>query len=100
MVLDGCSEGTEHYIGVSAAYTKMDKTSTSMDVPVQEMLSVRLLLVDATKGMTAAGHLQHIMLNHVELNGKGCGKQRFLLWWVTTTAVLSVAAWHEHCECH
>lgn len=77
MVLDGCSEGTEHYIGVSAAYTKMDKTSTSMDVPVQEMLSVRLLLVDATKGMTAAGHLQHIMLNHVELNGKGCGKQLF-----------------------
>ncbi|KAI2512353.1 hypothetical protein MHU86_2015 [Fragilaria crotonensis] len=49
----------------------------SMDVPVQEMLSVRLLLVDGTKGMTVAGHLQHIMLNHVELNGKGRGKQLF-----------------------
>jgi hypothetical protein len=71
VVFDGWSEGTEHYIAVSAAYARMDKT-TGKEVPVQVMLSMRPLLADGINGMTAADHLQHITTT-LNLCGKGSG---------------------------
>ncbi len=72
VVFDGWSEGTEHYIAVSAACARMDKT-TGNEVPVQVKLSMRPLLADGINGMTAADHLQHITTTLNCLYGKGSG---------------------------
>ncbi len=65
VVFDGWSEGTEHYIAVSAAYARMDKT-TGKEVPVQVMLSMRPLLADGINEMTACRSLAAYH-NHIEL---------------------------------
>ena len=57
IIFDGWSEGTVHYIGVSAAYvTEMD----SSEVVAHTLLSMRPLLADDIVGMTASDHLQHL----------------------------------------
>jgi hypothetical protein len=62
IVFDSWSEVSVHYIGVSASYiTMMEK----MEVVSQTVLSMRPLLADNIKGMTAQDHLHHLskMLN-------------------------------------
>jgi hypothetical protein len=49
-VFDGWTEGTEHYIGVSASYNRVQN---GKDVAVQTMLSMQpLLLANGIEGMT------------------------------------------------
>ena len=62
IVFDGWSEGSVHYIGVSASYITIVE---NMEVVSQTVLSMRPLLVDDIKGMTAQDHLHHLskMLN-------------------------------------
>jgi hypothetical protein len=50
LVLDGWTEGTEHYIGVSASYNRVQN---GKDVAVQILLSMQPLLADGIEGMTA-----------------------------------------------
>ena len=71
IAFDRWSERTEHYIGVSAAYARMDKI-TGKEVSVQVMLSMRPPLADGIKGMTAADLSQH-MTTTLNSYGKGCG---------------------------
>jgi hypothetical protein len=59
VIFDGWTEGTEHFIAVSASFTEPGHNGKN-DVPVQVMLSMKPLLADSIKGMTAADHLQHI----------------------------------------
>ena len=70
VVFDGWTEGTEHFIAISASYTVVDST-TGKEVPVQVMLSMQPLLSDGIEGMTAADHLQHIS-TVLGLYGKQC----------------------------
>ena len=58
IVLDGWTEGTHHYIGISAAYLKVG--ADCKEVPVQTMLSMKPLLVDRIDGMQASDHLDHV----------------------------------------
>ena len=50
LVFDGWTEGTQHYIGVSASYSSVLKNG--MDVAVLTLLSMRPLLVETIEGMT------------------------------------------------
>ena len=52
-----------HYIGVSAPY--ITTMVENVEVVLQNVLSMRPLLVDNSKGMTAQDHLHHLskMLN-------------------------------------
>ena len=59
VVFDGWSEGTEHYIAVSAAYTRANR-STGKEEPVNVMLTMKPLLANGVEGMTAADHVEHI----------------------------------------
>ena len=70
VVFDGWTEGTEHFIAISASYTVIDST-TGKEVPVQVMLSMQPLLSDGIEGMTAADHLQHIS-SVLGMYGKRC----------------------------
>ena len=58
-MFDGWSDGTEHYIAVSAAFGRIEK-GTNKSVPEQVMLSMRPLLADGIEEMTAVDHVQHI----------------------------------------
>ena len=61
LVFDGWTEGTDHYIGIWASYNVVtDGTHDSKEHPVQTLLSIRPLLADGIKGMTAQDHLRHI----------------------------------------
>jgi len=57
LVFDGWTEGTEHYIGVSASYNRVQY---GKDVAVQTLLSMQPLLADGIEGMTADDHITHI----------------------------------------
>jgi hypothetical protein len=57
IVFDGWTEGTHHYIGIAASYTKMIE---GKEVPVQTMFSMKPLLVDGIQGMKATDHLEHL----------------------------------------
>lgn len=59
LVFDGWTVGSVHYIGISASYSSFvgDTETTN-----RTLLSMRPLLVDEIKGMTARDHLQHISL--------------------------------------
>jgi hypothetical protein len=70
VVFDGWTEGTEHFIAVSASYTVID-LGTKKEEPVQVMLSMQPLLANGIEGMTAADHLQHIS-TVLESYGKRC----------------------------
>ena len=60
LVFDGWTEGTQHYIGVSAFYSSVSKNGK--DVAVLTLLSMRPLLADAIEGMTADDHLEHLSI--------------------------------------
>jgi hypothetical protein len=60
LVFDGWTEGTQHYIGVSASYSSVSKNGK--DVAVLTLLSMRPLLADAIEGMTADDHLEHLSI--------------------------------------
>jgi hypothetical protein len=68
IVFDGWSEGTQHYIGVAAAYIKM---VDGKEVPMQTMLSMQPLLSHGIQGMRAKDHLEHLS-RILELYGKTC----------------------------
>jgi hypothetical protein len=57
LVFDGWTEGTEHYIGVSASYNRVQN---GKDVAVQTLLSMQPLLANGIEGMTADDHITHI----------------------------------------
>ena len=59
VMFDGWTEGTDHYIGISASYNTTCANS-GKQVPMQSLLSMKPLLVDEVEGMTAADHLMHI----------------------------------------
>ncbi len=56
LVFDGWTEGTEHFIGITASY--MPKRADQ--VVTHTLLSMRPLLADEIKGMTACDHLHHL----------------------------------------
>ena len=57
VVFDGWTEGTQHYIGVAAAYlTVVD----GKEVTKQTMLSMKPLLADGVHGMRAVDHIEHL----------------------------------------
>ena len=58
VVFDGWTEGTQHYIGVAAAYVQQD--SDGKPQPLQTMLSMKPLLAEGVSGMRATDHLDHI----------------------------------------
>jgi hypothetical protein len=58
IVFDGWTEGTQHFIGVAAAYLKPE--TTGKEKPVQTMLSMKPLLANGIKGMRATDHIAHI----------------------------------------
>jgi hypothetical protein len=58
IVFDGWSEGTVHYIGVSAAYVML---IDSEEVIVHTLLSMRPLLADDINGMKASDHINHLL---------------------------------------
>lgn len=58
IIFDGWTEGTDHYIGISASYNMCDDGKN--EKPVQTMLSIRPLLADGIEGMTAQDHILHI----------------------------------------
>lgn len=58
IVFDGWSEGTVHYIGVSAAYVML---IDSQEVVVHTLLSMRPLLADDINGMKASDHINHLL---------------------------------------
>ena len=58
LVFDGWSEGTQHYIGVAAAYMKT--VDGGKEIPVQTMLSMKPLLSDGIQGMRAVDHIEHL----------------------------------------
>ena len=69
VVFDGWTEGTDHYVGISASYNIMTKETRtvngihhvdSKETTVQSLLSMRPLLVDGIQGMTANDHVRHI----------------------------------------
>jgi len=71
IVFDGWSEGTTHYIGVSASYVTsmtqhgMVATTSSgeeQQVVCHTLLSMRPLLTGEVMGMTAQDHLHHLSL--------------------------------------
>ena len=68
IVFDGWSEGTQHYVGVAAAYIK---TIDGKEVPMQTMLSMQPLLSHGIQGMRAKDHLEHLS-RILELYGKTC----------------------------
>jgi hypothetical protein len=56
LVFDGWTEGTEHFIGITASYV-----SKGVDqVVTHTLLSMRPLLADDIVGMTASDHLHHL----------------------------------------
>ena len=59
IIFDGWTEGTIHYIGVSAAYVNIVE---GVEVVTQTVLSMRPLLKDDIKGMTAQDHLHHLSI--------------------------------------
>ena len=62
-VLDGWTEGTDHYIGIWASYNVTDGTHDGKEHPIQTLLSIcPLLLADGIEGMTARDHPSHINL--------------------------------------
>ena len=67
IMFDGWTEGSEHYIGLTASYISLpacdddDKDTTAgHEVITQALLSMRPLLVDEVEGMTAKDHLIHL----------------------------------------
>ncbi len=54
---DGWTEGTEHYIGFSASYNRVQY---GKDVAVQTLLSMQPLLADGIEGMMADDRITHI----------------------------------------
>ena len=58
IVFDGWTEGSHHYIGIAAAYVKVE--AGGKERPVQTMLSMKPLLADGVKGMRATDHLNHV----------------------------------------
>jgi ribosomal protein L37AE/L43A len=84
LVFDGWTEGTQHYIGVSASYSSVLKNGK--DVAVLTLLSMRPLLVEMIEGMTADDHLEHLSIvlrvygktldNVVCLSGDNCSVNR------------------------
>ena len=57
LIFDGWTEGTIHYIGVSASYVTM---VDSKEVVAHSLLSMRPLLTGDIQGMTATDHLHHL----------------------------------------
>ena len=57
VVFDGWTEGTQHYIGVTASYMKV---VDGREVPVQTMLSMQPLLAGGVQGMRAVDHIEHL----------------------------------------
>lgn len=57
IIFDGWSEGTVHYIGVSASYCLF---VNGVEEIRQTLLSMRPLLTDEVIGMTAQDHLHHL----------------------------------------
>jgi hypothetical protein len=68
VVLDGWSEGSQHYIGVTAGYMKSVNVK---DVAVQTMLSMQPLLSHGIQGMRAKDHLDHLS-RILQSYGKDC----------------------------
>jgi hypothetical protein len=64
----GWTEGTEHYIGVSASYNRVQN---GKDVAVQTLLSMQPLLANGIEGMTAGDHIAHIS-KVLQRNDKKC----------------------------
>ena len=65
IIFDGWTEGTDHYIGIWASYNTIDngikdEYGHGKEIPVQSLLSMKPLLADGVKGMTAQDHLTHI----------------------------------------
>lgn len=58
IVFDGWTEGTQHYIGVAAAYMKSG--GDGKEQPVQTMLSMKPLLAEGVQGMRACDHIDHV----------------------------------------
>ena len=72
LIFYGWTEGTDHYIGVLwASYNVTDASHDGKEHPVTTRLSIRPLLADGVKAMTAKDHLCH--LTHV-LDGYGKNK--------------------------
>jgi hypothetical protein len=59
IIFDGWTEGTAHYIGVSASYS-LSSTKADDAVVCQTLLSMRPLLTGEVNGMTAQDHLLHL----------------------------------------
>jgi len=85
LVFDGWTVGSVHYIGISASYSSLVGGAETIK---HTLLSMRPLLVDEVKGMTARDHLQHISLvmrsfgksedNIMCLVGDNCGVNQSL----------------------
>ena len=60
IIFDGWSEGTEHYIGISATYCITTGNTEKGDEIKSTMLSMRPLMTGEVTGMTAQDHLTHL----------------------------------------
>lgn len=64
IMFDGWTEGTDHYIGISASYTDKtgadDESGNHVSGVHSSLLSIKPLLVDEIAGMSASDHLKHI----------------------------------------
>ena len=61
IVFDGWTEGTTHYIGISACYSLLGAAVTGDDVVHHTLLLMRPLLITGEEsGMTAHDHLLHL----------------------------------------
>lgn len=69
LVVDGWTEGSQHYISVMAAYLKV---VDGKEVPTQTMLSMQPLLAEGIHGVSARDQLDHVQ-NVLESYGKAFG---------------------------
>lgn len=59
LVLDGWTEGTDHYMGLTVSYN-VTCTETGKQVPEQVLLSINLLHAQEFEEMTATDYMDHI----------------------------------------
>ena len=68
VVIDGWSEGTQHYIGVAVAYMK---SVSGKDVALQTILSMQPLVSHGIQGICTKDHLDHLS-RILQSYGKDC----------------------------